>query len=151
MGNLFTTQLQLDLVLGGLVDNSLYYLHVKNDTQIQFANTYEMLYAWVNLINLSSQSVGSHKLKQSIKVRKILDKIIVTDPGEGYSNRRDIVDNTQYPPEDYTTIDDVNSGINTSNSYVYFKKHGFDTGDLIEYNSTGAIDGLNAQHKTIMF
>ena len=54
----------------------------------------------------------------------------------------EIVDNTQYPPEDYTTIDDVNSGINTSNSYVYFKKHGFDTGDLIEYNSTGAIDGL---------
>ena len=27
--------------VGGLVDNSLYYLHVKNDTQIQFANTYD--------------------------------------------------------------------------------------------------------------
>ena len=128
--------------VGGLVDNSLYYVHKKNDTEIQLASTYQDAVLGTNLVNLTAQSVGSHSIT-STKVRKILDKIIIVNQGEGYSNRRAIVENTQYPPEDYSTLDSVRSGINTSNNYVYFFKHGFESGDLIEYRSDGPISGLS--------
>ncbi|AOV60446.1 baseplate wedge initiator [Synechococcus phage S-CAM9] len=128
--------------IGGLVDNSLYYLNVVDDFTVKFMSSYEDAVAGINPIVLTSKSTGTNSL-QSTKIRKVLGSIVVTDPGSGYSNRRLEVSSSPYPSTDYTTVDDIVSGINTANNYVYFKQHGFNDGDLIEYHSSGPISGLS--------
>lgn len=128
--------------VGGLVDNSLYYLHVVNEFSIRFMSSYDDAVSGINPINLTSRSSGTNTLT-STKVRKVVDSIVITNQGSGYSNRKAIVSNSNYPPVDYTTVDDVNSGVSTSNSFIFFKKHGFNDGDLIEYRSNGPISGLS--------
>ena len=128
--------------VGGLVDNSLYYLNVIDEYTIRFMSSYEDSVSGVNPINLTSRSTGTNTLT-STKVRKILDSIVIINEGSGYSNRRAVVNNTSYPPIDYTTVDDINSGVSTSNNFIFFKNHGFNDGDLVEYNSSGPISGLS--------
>jgi len=128
--------------IGGLVDNSLYYLHTPSETQVQFMATYDDAVSGINTINLTSKSAGSNTLT-STKFRNILDSVVITNQGSGYSNRRNVVNNTLYPPISYLSEGEVNSGINTANHYIYFKDHGFNHGDLIEYDSTGPISGLS--------
>mgnify|MGYP003330398466 FL=1 len=128
--------------VGGLVDNSLYYLHVTSDFKVQFMETYQDAVNGTNPINITSKAPGTNTLTAT-RIIKVLDSIVVTNEGSGYSNRRAVVSNSLYPPVDYTTVDDINSGINTANNFVFFKKHGFQSGDLIEYNSTGPISGLS--------
>ena len=128
--------------IGGLVDNSLYYLNVVDDYTVKFMSSYEDAVAGINTITLTSKSTGTNTL-QSTKIRKVLGSIVVTDPGSGYSNRRLEVNSSPYPATDYTTVDDIKSGINTANNYVYFKQHGFNDGDLVEYRSSGPISGLS--------
>ena len=105
-------------------------------------SSYEDAVAGINTITLTSKSTGTNTL-QSTKIRKVLGSIVVTDPGSGYSNRRLEVNSSSYPATDYTTVDDIKSGINTANNYVYFKQHGFNDGDLVEYRSSGPISGLS--------
>lgn len=128
--------------VGGLVDNSLYYLHVPTEFSVQFMATYDDAVAGINTINLTSRSAGSSTLTAT-KQRNILDSIVVTNQGSGYSNRRTVVSNAFYPTIDFTTADEIKSGINTANHYVFFKNHGFENGDLVEYSSTGPIIGLS--------
>ena len=128
--------------VGGLVDDSLYYLHVVSEYVVQFMTSYEDAVLGVNAVNITSKSTGSNTLT-STKVRKVLDSVVVTNKGSGYSNRRAVVSNSFYPPVDYTTVDDTNSGISTSNNFVFFRNHGFNDGDLVEYHSTGPISGLS--------
>ena len=122
--------------VGNLVDNSLYYLHVPTEFSVQFMATYDDAVSGINTINLTSRSAGSSTLTAT-KERNILDSIVVTNQGSGYSNRRTIVSSAFYPPVDFTTTEEIKSGINTANHYVFFKNHGFENGDLVEYNSSG--------------
>ena len=129
--------------VGGLADKSVYYVHRVSDTQIKLMNTYDDAVSGQNEINLTSRSAGLNSLTATT-YRNILDRIIVDNPGSGYSNRKVLVSSAQYPPSDYTTINDARSGINTSNDYIFFKSHGFKTGDLVEYRTTGtSIGGLS--------
>jgi len=128
--------------VGGLVDKSIYYLHVKDDYSVQFMSSYDDAVNGINPINLTSASAGVNTVKTT-KYRGVLDSVVITNSGSGYSNRRVVVTNSTYPPIDYTTIGDINSGISTSNDYVFFKNHGFRTGDLVEYKSDSPISGLS--------
>ena len=135
MVNLFITKKvkDLHLLVESKVDNSLYYLHVPTEFSVQFT-TYDDAVSGINTINLTSRSAGSSTLTAT-KERNILDSIVVTNQGSGYSNRRAVVSSVFYPPVDFTTTDEIKSGINTANHYVFFKNHGFENGDLVEYNS----------------
>ena len=105
-------------------------------------NTYDDALSGINTINLSSKSAGVNILT-STTFRNVLDRVVIDTPGSGYSNRKVSVRSVIYPPADYTTVDDTRSGINTANNYIFFKSHGFSTGDLVEYRTTGtAISGL---------
>ena len=128
--------------VGGLVDNSLYYLHVLSDFKIQFMTTFDDAVSGTNPIDLTSKSAGTNSLK-STKVRKVVNSIVITNEGSGYSNRKTLVNNASYPPSDFTTEGEINSGISTANSFVFFKQHGFNDGDEVEYRSDGPISGLS--------
>ena len=133
----------LDAVVGGLVDKSIYFVNKVSDTQISLTNTFEDAVAGTNIINITGVSKGSHKFTSTV-FRNVLDKIIVENPGSGYSNRKVLVNSTQHPPSSYFARDSVNNGINISNNYIYFKNHGFKSGETVEYNHTGTtIGGLH--------
>ena len=128
--------------VGGLVDKSIYYVNKVSDTHVKLMNTYDDALAGINTINLSSKSAGVNILT-STTFRNALDRVVIDTPGSGYSNRKISLRSSIYPPADYTTVNDVRSGINTANDYIFFKSHGFSTGDLVEYKTTGtAISGL---------
>jgi len=129
--------------VGGLVDSSIYYVHKVNDTTIQLMVKYEDAAAGINPIDLTSKSAGTNTLTATTS-RNILDKIIVDNAGSGYSNRKVLVESAIYPPTDYTAESTIRSGINTSNDYIFFKAHGFNHGDLVEYRTTETeITGLS--------
>ena len=128
--------------VGGLVDKSVYYVNRVNDTQVKLMTTYDDAIVGQNPINLTSRSAGSNLLT-STTFRNVLDRVLVDTAGSGYSNRKAVVSSTIYPPSDYTTERDIRSGINTAFDYIFFKSHGFETGEILEYRTTGtAISGL---------
>jgi len=126
--------------VGGLVDKSVYYINKVSDTHIKLMSTYDDAISGQNEINLTSRSAGVNILTATT-FRNVLDRIIVDNPGSGYSNRKVVFSSAQYPPSDYTTVDNARSGINTANNYIFFKTHGFKNGDLVEYKTTGTVIG----------
>ena len=128
--------------VGGLIDKSLYYVHKVSDTQLKLMNTYDDALLGQNAINLTSKSAGVNSLTATT-YRNVLDSVVVDNSGFGYSNRKVRVPSTVYPPLDYTTEKDARTGISTANDYIFFKSHEFNTGDLVEYRTTGTpISGL---------
>ena len=126
--------------VGGLVDKSIYYVYKLSETKIKLMTSYEDSVVGANAVNLTSRSAGTNTVT-STTFRNILDKIVVETSGSGYSNRKIYVDSTSYPSADYTNRDQIRSGINTANDYIFFKKHGFNDGDLVEYKTTGTVIG----------
>jgi hypothetical protein len=127
--------------VGGLVDESLYYVHKVDDTNIQLMNTRQDAFTGNNPITLTSKSAGTNVLTTTTQ-RNVVDTVIIEDPGSGYSNRKTTVDSVVYPPTSLSA--EIRSGINTSDNYIYFRDHGFNSGDLVEYSTTDSeIGGLS--------
>ena len=133
----------LDPVIGGLVDKSIYFVNKVSNTQISLANTFEDAVAGTNLVNITGTSKGSHKFTSTV-FRNVLDRIVVENPGSGYSNRKILVNSNTFPSTSYFDRNTVNTGINTANNYIYFRNHGFKSGETVEYRNTDTpIDGLS--------
>ena len=127
--------------VGGLVTGSVYYVHVVSNTIVQLMNKYDDAVAGINPIDLFSKSAGSNSLV-SVNERNVLDNVVIDNPGSGYSNRKVLIDSSIYPSA--TFGEEIRSGINTSDDYIFFRNHGFKSGDLIEYSTTDtAISGLS--------
>ena len=69
--------------------------------------------AGTNIVNITGISKGSHKFTSTV-FRNVLDRIIVDDPGSGYSNRKVLVNSNTYPSDSYFARDTVKTGINTA-------------------------------------
>ncbi len=133
----------LDDVVGGLIDKSIYFVNKISDTQISLTNTFEDAVAGVNIVNLTGTSKGSHKFTSTV-FRNVLDRIVVENPGSGYSNRKILVNSNTFPSTSYFNRNTVNTGISTANNYVYFRNHGFKSGETVEYRNTDTpISGLS--------
>ena len=117
-------------VVGGLVENSTYYISVLNEKQVKIHNTFSDAISGSNPINLTGYGVGVHRFR-SYNLKKIISSISVYDKGTGYKNRK---------------ISVLPVGINTSSNEIVAKNHGYFTGDIIVYtNSEGTeIGGLNS-------
>ena len=102
-----------------LPDNSSYFVEVTNNTTIRLYNNLSDQQSGTNPVGIYTGSLGSHRFSTLDSVKQI-DSIRVVDPGEGYTNRKLIVDYT---------------GIDVENNIVNFKKHGFESGELIKYYS----------------
>ena len=126
-----------------MFDKSIYFVNKVSDTQISLTNTFEDAVAGTNIVNITGISKGSHKFTSTV-FRNVLERIIVDNPGSGYSNRKILVNSNTYPSASYFARDTVKTGINTANNYIYFRNHGFKSGETVEYNNTGTpISGLD--------
>jgi hypothetical protein len=134
--------------VGGLVHKSVYFVDKVNDTQIKLTSTLQDAVAGTNPIDITGISTGSHKII-STTFRNVLDKIEIENAGSGYSNRKVIVNSDSYPSVTYFDRNSVRSGINTANNYIYFRSHGFKSGDLVEYKNDATFK-YNASNNKIV-
>ena len=112
-----------------LVNGSIYYVGKDNDTTIRLFETFENYEAGTPKINFKENTgLGNHVFKVGLK-KSLLD-VNVIESGNNYTNRKLFV---------------KPSGISTSSDLINFNNHGFNDGDLIEYE--GNIVGLNTNNK----
>ena len=130
---------------GYLINDSKYYVIVNTNSSISLSERKSDALAGINTINLTSASSGTHQLV-STTIRKVIDKIIVTNEGTDYRNKSVSVPSQAYPPLDFTKIKTSIVGINTLDNYIFAKNHGFESGDVVEYKNTNTpITGLSTQ------
>ena len=115
--------------VGGLTTNSVYYASIQDAWNVKLHNTYNDAISGINTINLTSYGIGNHGFS-CFSFKKKISSIILSDKGSGYRNRK---------------ISVSTSGINTSLSIIEAKNHGYSTGDIINYTTSGtSIGGLTS-------
>ena len=118
---------------GTLVSGDEYVAKFVNTSTIKLYNNDSDALAGVNTIGFSTAtfSSGIHKFRTLSK--KTLKKIKVLSPGSGYQHRKLRVSS---------------SGISTQYDKVTFKDHGFNTGDIVTYSTTGtSVSGLSTSNQ----
>ncbi len=115
-----------------LPTNSVYYIGVTNNKAIKLYNNLSDQQLDINVVGIYTGSVGTHKFSTLSSSRQV-SYIKVIDKGEGYTNRKLIVSPT---------------GISTVNNTVTFKNHGFNSGEIVEYNyESGKISGITTTNQ----
>jgi len=115
-----------------LVSGSEYIAKIINPTTIQIYNNTSDYNSGINTIGITTNiSSGIHKFRTISK--NTLRSIKVLNSGSGYEFRKLYV---------------KSSGISTQYDTINFNNHGFKTGDLVEYYSTGTpISGLSTSNQ----
>ena len=115
-----------------LPTNSVYYVGVTNNKAIKLYNTLSDQQLDTNVVGIYTGSVGTHKFSTLSSSRQV-SYVKVIDKGEGYTNRKLIVSPT---------------GISTANNTITFKNHGFNDGEIIEYDyESGQISGITTTNQ----
>ena len=114
--------------VSGLTTGSSYYAFVVDSKTIKLHTKESDAISGINTVNLTSYGSGVHRFKSSER-KQIVTNIVVTDPGSGYKNKERKIGT---------------SGISTSNNTIQIKNHGYSSGEIIEYSTTGtSIKGLD--------
>ena len=120
-----------------LQTGNIYYSKFINSSTIQIHNTKLDAQLGINTIGITTENnAGLMKFRTTNKKLKI-DSINILNPGQGYSNRKLIVQST---------------GINTANDTIIFNNHNFTNGDFVEYEFFDtAVSGLSTtvQYKVL--
>ncbi len=123
--------------IGGITNGSIYYVGITTDNVVKLYTNIQDSSSKINPINISSISFGIHNLT-TLKNKNTISKIYVKNSGEGYSNR-----SVQIPS--ILSFNNV-AGINTFDSYIFAKNHGFKSGEIVKYSYTETpISGLSSQ------
>ncbi|WJZ47963.1 baseplate wedge initiator [Synechococcus phage DSL-LC03] len=124
-----------------LIDLSKYYVIKVDDQAIKLTNSKSDALAGINTINLTQKGNGNQTFL-STKVRNVVDRIEVINPGTGYVNKKVVVTSSSYPPKESQNIPISLVGINTQENFIYAKNHNFSDKELILYKSSGSSIGL---------
>lgn len=111
--------------VGGLSTNAEYYVNVQGPFNVKLHKTLNDSVSGINTVDLTSYGVGIHVLEALEPKRKIIN-FSVLDSGFNYSNKK---------------ISCSSSGINTSSNTINIVDHGYETGEVIKYTSTGSVIG----------
>jgi hypothetical protein len=123
--------------LPGIINSSTYFVGILTDNKIKLFNSRIDALQKTNEIDIVGVSSGFHFIR-TLKNKNTFTKIYVKNPGEGYSNRKVKVPSI-------LSGDNRTSGINTFDSYIFAKNHGFSNEDYVIYNSSNtAISGLSS-------
>ena len=115
-----------------LPTNSVYYVGVTNNKTIKLYNNLSDQQSNTNVVGIYTGSIGTHKFS-TLSSSKEVSYIKVIDEGKGYTNRKLIVKPT---------------GISTTQNTVNFKNHGFNDGEIIEYDyESGQISGITTTNQ----
>jgi hypothetical protein len=112
-----------------LPTNSTYFVGVTNNKAIKLYNTLSDQQSNANVVGIYTGSVGTHKFS-TLSSSKQVSYIKVINKGEGYTNRKLIVNST---------------GISTTQNSINFKNHGFNSGEIVEY--AGSVSGTSTFKK----
>lgn len=116
-----------NLSIGGLIDDSIYYLKSISSTEIKLFNTISDAISEVNELNLTSLGRGIHSLT-SVEKKKRIGSIKVEKSGTNYSNKKIILE-----PKD----------IKVEKNTILAVNHGYKDKEIISYSGTGSpIGGL---------
>ena len=111
----------------GLSTDSEYYASVINNSNIRLHPSKQDAISGINTISLTGYGVGSQSL-ESFDKKMVIEGINIISGGSGYSNRR-------------KTITPV--GVNTSIDTITLENHSYNSGEILQYGSTGQeIGGL---------
>jgi len=124
-------------VTTSLSESDFYYVESISPDEIKLHYNNNDSILGINTVNLYQGGSGVHKLILNEPV-SVISSIVVSDGGINYQNREIKVNSTKYPPENYEDLDTILTGINTAYNYIFAKNHKFDTGDLVEYATTGS-------------
>ena len=123
--------------LPGIINSSTYFVGILTDNKIKLFNNKIDALQKTNEIDIVGVSSGFHFIR-TLKNKNTFTKIYVKDPGEGYSNRKVKVPSI-------LSGDNRTSGINTFDSYIFAKNHGFSNGEYVVYDSSDTlISGLSS-------
>ena len=111
--------------VGGLTTNAQYYVSVQNEYDVKLHKNLNDAVSGINTVDLTSYGAGIHLLESFNPKRTILS-FSVLDSGFGYSNKK---------------ISCPSSGINTASDTINITDHGYKTGEIIKYTSTGSVIG----------
>jgi hypothetical protein len=126
-----------NLAIPGIVDQSNYFIGIVTNNVIKLYNSKEDSFGKINEINITGISSGVHNFT-TLKNKNTISQIYVKNSGKGYSNR-----SVRVPS--ILSSDNNTLGINTFDSYIFAKNHGFNSGEIVRYSYTGsAISGLSS-------
>jgi len=115
--------------IGGLIDNSIYYIKTLSATSITIHNTELDSVSGINTVNITSYGTGKHSI-ESYSTKKKIQRFIIENNGKGYKNR---------------LIESPSSGISTIANTVTIQNHGYETGEIIVYNASEIpVSGLSS-------
>ena len=114
--------------IAGLNTDSRYYASVVDSSTITLHKTFEDSNAGINTISLTGYGNGKHSL-ESFNAKKIVTSIVITNPGEGYENKRRTCSTT---------------GVNIDLNTITIKNHDYKSGEIVTYSTDGSpISGLS--------
>jgi hypothetical protein len=113
--------------VGGISTNSSYYVSVQDSFTVKLHKTFDDALVGVNTVALTSFGIGNHDL-ESFNKKSVISSINIDDSGANYQNKKKTVSS---------------SGINTSIGYVTIESHDYQSGEIVNYTTSGSpIGGL---------
>jgi hypothetical protein len=109
--------------IGGLVDDSIYYIKRIDSTTIKLHNTLEDAIVGVNTITFTAYGDGLQKIT-SFERKNVVSSIEVVNPGEGYTNK---------------TLFFKESNVNKYNNTIDYANHGYQNKEIVRINSEGTL------------
>jgi len=103
--------------IGGLVDNSKYYINVVDDVTITLHKSEEDSFDNKNATNITTFGTGLHSFR-SVNKKKKINSITILNSGSGYKNKE---------------VKVASTGINTANNTINTVQHPYQSGEIIFY------------------
>jgi hypothetical protein len=115
--------------ISGLTTDASYFVNTISNTEISLHPTENDAQLGISTVSLLSYGVGRQSIK-SYNTKSVVDAVNVVSAGSGYSYKKREVSS---------------AGVSTALNKIEFINHGYESGEVINYSSTGtAIGGLNS-------
>ena len=115
--------------ISGLTTNGSYYVKTISNTEISLHPTESDAQSGLSTVSLLSYGVGRQSIR-SYNTKSVVDAINIVSSGSGYSYKKRVVSS---------------AGVSTALNKIEFVNHGYESGEVVNYTSTGtAIGGLNS-------
>ena len=109
----------------GLVTDSQYYVESVDASTIKLYNNEGDAISGLNTVSLTSFGVGVHRI-QAFDRKQIISNIVVDNSGSGYESKERSASS---------------SGINTASNQINILNHGYNSGEILKYSTTGTVIG----------
>ena len=116
----------------GLTTNAYYFVELVDTSTVKLHTSEENARSGINTVDITSFGTGVQQIV-AVGQKRIVSDIFITDPGEGYKNRQRNI---------------PLAGINTAQNRFVIPAHGYSSGEIIKYSSTGSgIVGLSTSEE----